>query len=140
MKPFVDPKAPPVFTSDSKGPRAKMYMYMLQHALFPSLLFMRQRAVGQSLDAFRPSPLSLSVPHRMDLCTESGGVKHPPVYFVYGTEDDKVQRMDRTLVAMRAAMGEDFTEERLEGLDHQFDEDPNVECEAFRDWLGKTLI
>lgn len=111
-------------------------MYMLQHALFPSLLFMRQKSVGQGLDGFRPDAHSLSVTTRIEL---SKAVKQQPMYFVYGTVDDKVQPMDRTLGLLKEYQG-DVEVWKVEGGDHQFDEDPGEECEGFREWLGKALL
>ncbi|WVQ85336.1 hypothetical protein IAT38_007501 [Cryptococcus sp. DSM 104549] len=139
-KPHIDTKAPPVATAISGGPRSVLYPYMLQHALFPSLLFLTQRSVGSGLDAFRPSPLSLSIPHRLELTAKSGRVQpHVPIYYVYGTIDDKVQPMEKTLEALGKVEGE-LVVERVEGGDHAYDEDPRVECEAFREWLGKKLL
>ncbi|WWD17984.1 hypothetical protein CI109_102430 [Kwoniella shandongensis] len=139
-KPHLDTKAAPVFTAVSGGPRSILYPYMLQHALFPSLLFLTQRSVGSGLDGFRPSPLALSIPHRLELVAKSGKVKHHvPIYFVYGTIDDKVQPMEKTLQAFEKVEGE-LEVCKLEGKDHAFDEDPTVECEEFREWLGKHLL
>ncbi|ADV21197.1 hypothetical protein CNC04030 [Cryptococcus gattii WM276] len=139
-KPHLDTKAAPVCSAVSGGPRSILYPYMLQHSLFPSLLFLTQRSVGHGLDAFRPSPLSLSIPHRLEIASKSSNAKfHVPIYFVYGTIDDKVQPMEKTLEALGKANG-DLVIERVEGADHAFDEDPKVECQAFQEWLGKTLL
>ncbi|AAW42699.2 hypothetical protein CNC04030 [Cryptococcus deneoformans JEC21] len=139
-KPHIDTKAAPVCSAVSGGPRSILYPYMLQHSLFPSLLFLTQRSVGQGLDAFRPSPLSLSIPHRLEIASKSSKAKyHVPIFFVYGTIDDKVQPMEKTIEALGRASG-DLVIERVEGADHAFDEDPKVECQAFQEWLGKTLL
>ncbi|WVF70738.1 hypothetical protein IAT40_005532 [Kwoniella sp. CBS 6097] len=145
-KPHLNPKSPPICTAISGGPRSILYPYMLQHALFPSLLFQTQKSIGYGLDAFRPSPESLSIPQRLNLLANSTSISGvvPPIYFVYGTIDDKVQPMDKTLEAFNKLDGKlgsgTFVAERLEGADHAFDEDPEEECEAFREWLGKTLV
>ncbi|KIR67713.1 hypothetical protein I314_02130 [Cryptococcus bacillisporus CA1873] len=139
-KPHLDTKAAPVCSAVSGGPRSILYPYMLQHSLFPSLLFLTQRSVGHGLDAFRPSPLSLSIPHRLEIASKSSDAKfHVPIYFVYGTIDDKVQPMEKTLEALGRTNG-DLVIERVEGADHAFDEDPKVECQALQEWLGKTLL
>ncbi|WVW82095.1 hypothetical protein I302_104100 [Kwoniella bestiolae CBS 10118] len=135
----LNSKSPPICTALSGGPRSILYPYMLQHALFPSLLFQSQKSIGYGLDAFRPSPLSLSIPHRNDLARSKGLGQHVPTYFVYGTVDDKVQPMDITLKSFEGLKG-GFEVERVEGGDHAFDEDAEVECEEFKQWLGRTLL
>jgi hypothetical protein len=113
---------------------------MLQHALFPSLLFMRQKAVNSGNESFRPEPLQLSIPYRLDLLAKSrGGGQRLPVYLIYGTSDTAVQRFDKTVEALQGTKGGLEVEER-EGLDHAFDEDPAEECTEFREWLGRALL
>lgn len=117
-----------------------LYAYMLQHSLFPSLLFKAQRSVGHGHDAFRPTPESLSITHRLDLLTHSAPAEeHVPIYLIYGDSDTAVQRFDKTVECLKRAQGQLEIEVR-EGLDHAFDEDESEECLAFRDWLGKTLL
>lgn len=108
---------------------------MLQHSLFPSLLFMKQKSVGQGDRSFRPEPRTLSVTHRLGLMRQP----RPPVYLIYGTADTAVQPFVKTVEALRKTEGE-LTIEVREGLNHAFDEDAGEECEAFREWLGKYLI
>ena len=134
-KPHLDLKAPPVTTAVSGGPRSVLYAYMLQHALFPSLLFMKQKSVGQGRDAFRPEPRTLSIPDRLGLLKK----RRPPVYLALGTADTAIQPLEKTLDALRRTEGT-LTVEVREGAEHQWDEDPGEECEAFREWLGKHLI
>lgn len=121
---------------------------MLQHGLFPSLLFMNQRSIGRGLDGFRPTPESLSVSHRMETAHKyNSSAGRPPVYLIYGDRDDKVQKFDRTVEILRRATagregegdGEVVVEVR-EGADHGFDEKPEEDCEAFRQWLGRVLL
>ncbi|WVQ71055.1 hypothetical protein IAR50_000580 [Cryptococcus sp. DSM 104548] len=139
-KPHIDTKAAHICTAVSGGPRSILYPYMLQHALFPSLLFRTQPAIGRGYDTFRPTPLALSVTHRLELVAKSSRIQpHVPIYFVYGSIDDKVQPMEQTLEALNKVEGE-LVVERVEGGDHAYDEHPAVECEAFREWLGKTLL
>lgn len=139
-RPHIDPKAAPIATAVSGGPRSCLYAYMLQHGLFPGLLFMRQKSVGQGLDAFRPEPEALSIPYRLDLLKNGRGPKgHVPVYMAYGTADTAIQPLDKTIEALRSCSGELELEVR-EGADHGFDEDAGDECEKFRDWLGKHLL
>ena len=141
-KPHIDLKAPPIATCVSGGPRSILYSYMLQHALFPSLLFMRQRSVGSGVNAFRPEPLQLSIPYRLELLAKSQKAgrapAHPPVYLAFGTIDDKVQKFEKTIEAFNKVEG-DFELEVREGADHAYDEEVNEECEAFREWLVKHL-
>lgn len=113
---------------------------MLQHALFPSLLFKAQRAIGHGLDAFRPTPESLSITHRLTLLANARpSVSHVPTYLIYGDSDTAVQRFDKTVDCLKATSGELEIEVRA-GLDHAFDEDESEECVAFREWLGRTLL
>jgi hypothetical protein len=137
-RPHLDLKAAPICTAVSGGPRSILYPYMLQHALFPSLLFMRQKAVGQGLDAFRPDPKTLSITTRLEAATQEG-VQQVPMYFVYGTIDDKVQPMGRTLEVMQQYKGK-LDIWKVEGGDHGFDEDAGEECEGLREWLSQTLL
>ncbi|EIW70192.1 hypothetical protein TREMEDRAFT_29917, partial [Tremella mesenterica DSM 1558] len=139
-RPHLDLKAAPVCTAISGGPRSVLYAYMLQHALFPSLLFQKQRSIGSSLDAFRPTPESLSILHRLELCEKARKkVGQPPVYLCYGTVDDKVQPQEKTVEVFKRIIS-DFTLDVKEGGDHAFDEDANVECLEFRSWLEKKLL
>ena len=113
---------------------------MLQHSLFPSLLFQTQKSVGRGGESFRPTPESLSITHRLELASTARNKKpHVPIYLIYGTADDKVQPFDKTVDILRKSEG-DLEIEVLEGVDHGFDEDEKVECLNFREWLGKTLI
>ncbi|WWC66579.1 uncharacterized protein I206_100482 [Kwoniella pini CBS 10737] len=137
--PHLNPKSPSICTAISGGPRSILYPYMLQHGLFPSLLFRNQKSIGYGLDSFRPSPLSLSIPYRLNSSKTNGLIEHLPTYFVYGTIDDKVQPMNKTLNAFEALKG-NFKIEKIENGDHAYDEDPQVECEEFREWLVKTLL
>jgi hypothetical protein len=137
---------PKICTAVSGGPRSILYPYMLQHALFPSLLFMNQRSIGSGLDGFRPSPSALSMTTRLDLLAKGVSRRRGekeflpiPVYFAYGGKDDKVQPMEKTLAVLKEYKGQVTYEYRPEG-DHQFDEDPRETCEAFRKWLGETLL
>lgn len=137
-RPHLDLKAAPVCTAVSGGPRSILYPYMLQHALFPSLLFMRQKSIGQGLDGFRPDPHSLSITTRMELAAKAG-VPQVPMMFVYGTIDDKVQSMEKTLRVLEQYNGV-VEIWKVVGGDHAFDESSGEECEEFRDWLGRTLL
>ncbi|WWC86072.1 uncharacterized protein L201_000943 [Kwoniella dendrophila CBS 6074] len=144
-KPHLNTKSAPICSAVSGGPRSILYPYMLQHGLFPNLLFQNQKSIGYGLDAFRPSPLSLSIPNRIELSkSKNENLEHIPIYFNYGTIDDKVQPMDKTLKVFKSLISNgknaNFTEDRIEGGDHMYDEDPEVECETFREWLGKNLI
>jgi dienelactone hydrolase len=112
---------------------------MLQHALFPSLLFKAQRSIGRGNDAFRPTPESLSIPQRLQLLSTSGPGGHVPIYLIYGDSDTAVQRFDKTVEALKGVQGELEVEVR-KGADHAFDEDEKEECLAFRNWLGRTLF
>ncbi|ORY29969.1 Alpha/Beta hydrolase protein [Naematelia encephala] len=140
-KPHIDTKAAPVYTSASDGPRSVVYPYMLQHGLYPSLLFLSQRPVGRGLDAFRPQPLQLSIPYRLDLLANSRNKKsHVPIYFTYCEADTAVQRMEKTLAALRRNDGE-LVVDRIEGgAYHGYDEAPEIECLELREWLGRTLL
>ena len=134
-KPHLDLKSAPIATSIPGGPRSILYPYMLQHALFPSLLFLKQKSVGAGLDSFRPEPRTLSITHRLSLLNKP----RPPIYLIYGTADSSVQPFEKTVAAMRRTEGVLEVEMR-DGIDHGFDEDAAEECIAFRHWLGKHLI
>ena len=137
-KPHIDPKAAPVDTAISGGPRSILYPYMLQHSLFPSLLFKAQRSIGRGNDSFRPTPESLSIPQRLAL---SSGLKQLPMYLIYGDSDTAVQRFDKTVDALKTVYEDGELEMEIrEGADHAFDEDESEECLAFRDWVGRTLL
>jgi acetyl esterase/lipase len=137
-RPHIDLKAPPIKTAISGGPRSVLYTYMLQHGLFPGLLFLKQRSVGSGLDGFRPSPEALSITTRLQLLTKLGA-QRPPVYLVYGTADRAVQPFEKTVECLRESTGELEVEVR-EGADHAFDEETSEECEAFREWVGVKLF
>lgn len=77
----------------------------------------------------------------------NAGTKLPPTYLIYGDADDKVDPPEST-IQMLADMSErgmfrdgvDAEVEVRQGADHAFDEVPEEECLAFRDWLGKNLF
>ncbi|KAL1413379.1 hypothetical protein Q8F55_001140 [Vanrija albida] len=137
-QPHLKLRDPPLTTAVSGGPRSILYMYMLQHALFPQLLFMNQRSLGSGLDGFRPSAETLSITHRLDLIAKAE-VPHPPVYLAYGTLDDKVQPLEDSVAALERTKGP-FEVEVLEGADHQYDEDPEEQAAGFVAWLEVTLF
>lgn len=139
-KPHIDTKAAPVDSAVSGGPRSILYPYMLQHSLFPSLLFKAQRSIGQGADSFRPTPEALSITHRLDIMAETSAASpHVPIYLIYGDSDTAVQKFDKTVECLRRVPG-DLEIEVRPGLDHAFDEGESEECIAFRDWLGRTLL
>jgi predicted esterase len=90
------------------------------------------------MDAFRPTPESLSIPQRLDLLKASGG-RHVPIYLIYGDSDTAVQKFEKTVDALKGVQGELEIEVR-EGADHAFDEVESEECLAFRDWVGRVLL
>lgn len=129
---------------------------MLQHALFPSLLFLSQRSIGRGLDGFRPTPESLSITHRLERLANLTGVNGrkvegdgrvvPPVYMIYGTVDDKINPLDRDVEVLRRLEGQGRvkgTGVRVDvehGKDHGFDESEEEECVGFREWLVENLF
>lgn len=133
-RPHLNHRDPPVATAVSGGPRSILYPYMLQHGLFPNLLFYNQRSVGSGLDAFRPTPEALSATTRLRLLNKCEG-KRAPVYMVYGSVDDKVQPLEETAGLLK----ETDVVEVLEGADHAFDEDPAEQCPGFKSWLEGVL-
>lgn len=137
-QPHLKLRDPPITTAVSGGPRSILYMYMLQHALFPQLLFMNQRSLGSGLDGFRPSADTLSITHRLDLIAKAE-VVHPPIYLIYGTLDDKVQPFEDTIAALERTKGP-YEVEVLEGADHAYDEDPEEQATGFVAWLEATLF
>lgn len=148
-RPHLNPRDPPICTAISGGPRSILYPYMLQHGLFPSLLFQSQKSVGQGLDAFRPTPESLSLTTRLNKCASASRTRGeqawtlPPTYLIYGDRDNKVNPLEPTVEILREVEREGkgrVVVEVREGLDHGFDEDAEEECAAFREWLGETLF
>jgi hypothetical protein len=141
-KPHIDPKAAPIATTPSGGPRSILYPYMLQHSLFPSLLFKAQRSIGRGNDSFRPTPESLSIVQRCDMLSNSNARDvQKPMYLIYGDIDSAVQKFDKTVEALNKVYGNEGLEiEVRAGAEHGFDEDEGEECLAFRDWVGRTLF
>jgi predicted esterase len=117
---------------------------MLQHSLFPSLLFKAQRSIGRGNDSFRPTPESLSILQRLNLLSQSQANQREvqkPMYLIYGDVDSAVQKFDATVEALKEVYGKEGLEiEVREGAEHGFDEDESEECLAFRDWIGRTLF
>lgn len=135
-EPHLNPRDAPVATAVSGGPRSILYPYMLQHALFPRLLFMNQRSRGHGLDGYRPSPETLSVTKRLRDLGAAGG-KRPPVYVVYGTKDDKIQPLDESVQILQQTGDTEVLV--IPGADHAYDEDPNEQAEGFVQWLEKVI-
>lgn len=136
-QPHLNIRDPPVGTAVSGGPRSILYPYMLQHALFPRLLFMNQRSRGHGLDSFRPTPESLSVTHRLKDLTKND-IPRPPVYMVYGTKDDKIQPLEESVELLNATKG-DTVVDVIPGADHGYDEAPEEQCDNFVAWLEGVL-
>lgn len=135
-EPHLNPRDAPVATAVSGGPRSILYPYMLQHALFPRLLFLNQRSRGHGLDGYRPSPETLSVTNRLrDL--GAAGVARPPVYIAYGTKDDKVQPLEESVDILKSTGETEVLV--IPGADHAYDEDPNEQAESFVQWLEKVI-
>lgn len=136
-KPHLNTRDPPVSFAVSGGPRSILYPYMLQHGLFPNLLFLNQRSRGHGLDGYRPSPHTMSVTTRCKILADRG-VERPPIFLAYGTVDDKVQPLEESVEIIRATKGS--TElEVVEGADHAYDENPNEQCEKFVLWLEGVI-
>jgi hypothetical protein len=141
-KPHIDTKAPPIASAVSGGPRSCLYAYMLQHSLFPSLLFQSQRSIGSGLDGFRPQPLNLSIPYRARLMnaarSRQGAGRNVPVYMCYGDMDDAVNPFEETVGVLRE--GGEVVVELRKVSGHGFDEEVGDECLGLREWLVETLL
>jgi acetyl esterase/lipase len=136
-QPHLNRKDPPVGSAVSGGPRSILYPYMLQHGLFPNLLFYNQRSCGSGLDGYRPSPESMGVTTRLRILRKHE-TPRPPIYMVYGTIDDKVQPLEETAELIRETRGPAEIE-AIEGADHAFDENPAEQCPGFYAWLESVL-
>jgi pimeloyl-ACP methyl ester carboxylesterase len=110
---------------------------MLQHGLFPNLLFRNQRSVGHGLDGFRPNANTMSVTTRARMLSDRG-VERPPIFLAYGTIDDKVQPLEESVEILKATKGS-FELEVIEGADHAYDENPAEQCEKFAAWLEGVI-
>ena len=128
---------------------------MLQHGLFPSLLFLSQRSIGSGLDGFRPDPLHLSVTHRLETLSKLSGVQGdrlagagaviPPTFLIYGDVDDKINPLERDVELLKQLDAQKRIRGGAEvvvrpGADHGFDERADEECLEFRSWLGNNLF
>lgn len=132
-QPHLNIRDPPVGTAVSGGPRSILYPYMLQHGLFPRLLFMNQRSRGQGLDSFRPTAASLSVTQRLKVLAQDE-IARPPVYIAYGTKDDKIQPLEESVELLKHVKGE-IRVDVIPGADHGYDEAAGEQCEGLREWL-----
>jgi acetyl esterase/lipase len=136
-QPHLNTRDPPVGFAVSGGPRSILYPYMLQHGLFPNLLFRNQRSVGHGLDGFRPNANTMSVTTRARMLSDRG-VERPPIFLAYGTIDDKVQPLEESVEILKATKGS-FELEVIEGADHAYDENPAEQCEKFAAWLEGVI-
>ncbi|GMK59169.1 hypothetical protein CspeluHIS016_0701840 [Cutaneotrichosporon spelunceum] len=136
-QPHLNTRDPPVGFAVSGGPRSILYPYMLQHALFPSLLFRNQRSCGHGLEGYRPSATSMSVTTRARILAQRG-VARPPIFLAYGTVDDKIQPLEESIALLRATQGS-FELDVVPGADHAYDEDPAEQCERFAAWLEGVI-
>ncbi|BEI81852.1 hypothetical protein CcaverHIS002_0210120 [Cutaneotrichosporon cavernicola] len=136
-QPHLNTRDPPVGFAVSGGPRSILYPYMLQHGLFPNLLFRNQRSCGHGLEGYRPNPHSMSVTTRARMLSERG-VERPPIFLAYGSIDDKVQPLDESIEVLKATKGS-FELEVIPGADHAYDEDPAEQCEKFAAWLEGVI-
>lgn len=137
-RPHLNTRDPPVGFAVSGGPRSILYPYMLQHGLFPNLLFLNQRSRGHGLDGYRPSPHTMSVTTRCRMLAEKG-VQRPPIFLAYGTIDDKVQPLEESVEIIRATNGP-IEVEVVPGADHAYDENPAEQCDKFAAWLEGVLV
>ncbi|ORX33803.1 Alpha/Beta hydrolase protein [Kockovaella imperatae] len=140
-RPHLDLKAAPVASTVSGGPRSILYMYMLQHSLFPSLLFLRQRSATVEGESLRPDPETLSLTRRLALVQTSGAstAHFPPIYFTHPTADTAVQPQEKSIQMLKELVSS-VTVETLDGLFHAYDEDAEVECPEFVAWLERYLV
>lgn len=136
-RPHLNHRDPPVGFAVSGGPRSILYPYMLQHGLFPNLLFYNQRSRGVGLDSYRPSPETMSITTRLKYLAEKD-TPRPPIYMVYGTIDDKIQPLEETVDLLKCTSGGEVVEV-IEGADHAFDENPAEQCQGFYRWLESVL-
>jgi hypothetical protein len=136
-RPHLNHRDPPVGSAVSGGPRSILYMYMLQHALFPNLLFYNQRSRGGGLDGYRPSPESMGVTTRLKFIKKYNATR-PPIYMAYGTVDDKIQPLEETAQLIKDTQGGAVIEV-IPGADHAYDENAAEQCAGFQAWLESLL-
>jgi acetyl esterase/lipase len=116
LEPYLDPKAPVQTRTASEGdPRAKFYFYMMQEAILAKLL-----GIKDGDDTF-------SVASQI---RKRGG--YLPTFIVHGDADRfvGVEQSDEVVEALRD-IGAVVEYERPPGLDHIFDQKPDVKLNGY---------
>lgn len=124
LEPYLDPKAPVQTRTAWEGdPRAKFYFYMMQEAILAKLL-----QIKEGDDTFIVAPQ----------IRKTGG--YLPTFIVHGDADKfvGVEQSDEVVDALRD-VGAVVEYERPQGLDHIFDQKPDVELEGYYAFFKKHI-
>jgi acetyl esterase/lipase len=122
VKPYTDPSAQVVASSEPTSKRGGMYGYMLKSANLADLL-----GVKKGDDTWR---VARKVYER--------GL--PPTYVVHGDADTAVgvEQADE-VVGVMVGLGKEVVYERLHGVEHLFDKAEDAELDKMYEWLLKHL-
>ncbi|KAG8159201.1 hypothetical protein KVR01_010862 [Diaporthe batatas] len=124
MEPYLDPKAPvQTRTAWENDPRAKFYFYMMQEAILAKLLHIKE---GD--DSYIIAP---QIQKRQS---------YPPTFIIHGDADKfvGVEQSDEVVEALRV-VGAIVEYERPQGLDHLFDQKPDVELEGYYTFFKRNI-
>lgn len=135
--PHLDPASPELSNSSLTSPRAIVYHYALQEALWHHLWLVN--APKQSPTA-STDPKSFNVSKRLELAKKNG-TEVPPMFITSGTKDDKVDpKGAEVLVEQLKEHGVDFEWDEREGLDHLFDQSVDEKMDKMHAFLKRHLL
>ena len=135
--PHLDPASPELSNSSLTSPRAIVYHYALQEALWHHLWLVNapKQSPTASMD-----PSSFNVSARLKLAKKNG-VEVPPMFITSGTKDDKVDpKGAEVLVEQLKEHGVDFEWDEREGLDHLFDQSVDEKMDTMHAFLRRHLL
>ncbi|KIK62960.1 hypothetical protein GYMLUDRAFT_163802 [Collybiopsis luxurians FD-317 M1] len=131
VQPFINPDDPGSRVAGAKleGPRTIMYNYAVQEGIVEELLF---GGTGISGDVF-------SVPKYLRGLSSPDSL--PPIYLVHGDADGPVPVTQTRVVAeaLKDLKHWDYTYEEVPGVDHLYDQEPEVGMEDMYKFIKRVF-
>jgi hypothetical protein len=135
--PHIDPTSPELCNSSLTSPRAIVYHYALQEALWHHLWLVNasKQSPGASMN-----PTAFNITQRLELAKKDG-IEVPPMFITNGTKDDKVDSQGaERLVRHLERDGVVHEWDEREGLDHLFDQSVDEKMDRMHVFLKRWLL
>ncbi|KAF9448536.1 alpha/beta-hydrolase [Macrolepiota fuliginosa MF-IS2] len=126
MTTFADPNSEKTSWAERTGKRSFFYPYMLQEAILQKLL----------LEGTGIEPVKYSIAQNI----RTGNFKTPPTYIITGNSDRRVRHQQSLdVVEAYKSIHASVEYHELEGLDHNFDNEEEVEMESMYEFIKSVL-